>query len=195
MVKVVLISKNCDVKNKNVMLTDLDLLYKKCGFNSSEDFERRHTWSYSGSYLSLYSKNIGKARTENKYDCPPPCDKPEDLYFGTLVIIKHSSEEPDISEIENLEVSQWETFYDVAFGGFESLGDEDSSDDELEEIPKEMKTKDGYLKDGFVVDTASSDDDCLPQQNDNSSSESDASECETEDDELSEESYISSDED
>ena len=40
-----------------------------------------------------------------------------------------------------------------SFGGFESLGEEDSSEDELENVPEEMKTKDGYLKDGFVVDT------------------------------------------
>ena len=35
---------------------------------------------------------------------------------------------------------------------FEDLGSEDSDEtDELEDVPAEMKTKEGYLKDGFVV--------------------------------------------
>lgn len=195
MVKIVLISKGGDVKSKNVQLNELEQLYKKCGFSSSDDFERRHTWEHSDGYLSLYAKNDGKARTENKYDCPPPCDKPEDLYFGALAVIKHSSETPDIDELVNLEKDEWETFYEAAFGGFESLGDEDSSEDELENVPQEMKTKHGYLKDGFVVDTTSSDEDYVPNQV-GELSESEASmDSDSEDDELSEESYVSSDED
>ena len=35
--------------------------------------------------------------------------------------------------------------------GFEDLGESDSFSEE-EVIPKELQTKDGYLKDGFVVD-------------------------------------------
>ena len=45
------------------------------------------------------------------------------------------------------------------FGGFEDLAltcnDDEDEDDELENIPKNMKTKKGgYLKDGFVVDSS-----------------------------------------
>ena len=42
------------------------------------------------------------------------------------------------------------------FGGFEDLDataeEDDKEEDELEDIPDDMKTKEGYLKDGFVVD-------------------------------------------
>ena len=46
--------------------------------------------------------------------------------------------------------------YEKLFGGFEDLAataeEDDKEIDELEKVPSEMKTKDGYLKDGFVVD-------------------------------------------
>ena len=54
-------------------------------------------------------------------------------------------------EIIDMTKEMWEDFYKKAMGGFESLGDEDSFSEE-EEHPKEDLTKNGYLKDGFVVD-------------------------------------------
>ena len=43
------------------------------------------------------------------------------------------------------------------FGGFEDLAstavEDEEEEDELTNIPKEKKTKQGYLKDGFVVDS------------------------------------------
>ena len=51
--------------------------------------------------------------------------------------------------------------YEHLFGGFDDIENEDEDideEDELKDIPKEMKTKGGYLKDGFVVDTNSEED-------------------------------------
>ena len=51
---------------------------------------------------------------------------------------------------------EWEKYYEHLFGGFEDLTqnalEDENEEDELENVPDEMKTKDGYLKDGFVVD-------------------------------------------
>ena len=48
--------------------------------------------------------------------------------------------------------------YEKLFGGFEDLSataEEDENEiDELANVPKEKKTKQGYLKDGFVVDSS-----------------------------------------
>ena len=45
------------------------------------------------------------------------------------------------------------------FGGFEDLdataAEDENEEDELDDIPDSMKTKEGYLKDGFVVDDPS----------------------------------------
>jgi hypothetical protein len=51
--------------------------------------------------------------------------------------------------------------YEKLFGGFEDLAatcaEDEEEEDELENIPASKKTKQGYLKDGFVVDSDSSD--------------------------------------
>jgi hypothetical protein len=59
----------------------------------------------------------------------------------------------------NLTIDLWNKIYEKLFGGFEDLavtgGDDDDEDDELDTVPKNMKTKNGgYLKDGFVVDSS-----------------------------------------
>ena len=53
--------------------------------------------------------------------------------------------------------------YEKLFGGFEDLTltcvEDEEEEDELENIPKSMKTKKGgYLKDGFVVDSSDAED-------------------------------------
>ena len=40
----------------------------------------------------------------------------------------------------------------------DTIEEDDNEEDELENIPDEMKTKDGYLKDGFVVEDDSDSD-------------------------------------
>jgi hypothetical protein len=53
--------------------------------------------------------------------------------------------------------------YEKLFGGFEDLAataiEDEEEEDELENVPQKYKTKQGYLKDGFVVDGSDSDDD------------------------------------
>ena len=56
-----------------------------------------------------------------------------------------------------------EKAYNRLFKGFEDLSvtaeDDANESDELEEISPSMKTKQGYLKDGFVVDSNEDDED------------------------------------
>jgi len=60
------------------------------------------------------------------------------------------------NETYDLTEELWNNYYEYLFGGFEDLAtsaiDDENEEDELANIPDEMKTKDGYLKDGFVVD-------------------------------------------
>lgn len=132
---------------KNV---DLNSIYKKCGFRKNTDFEKRHTWKINNSeYISLYAKNNGRANTENKYDLPPPIDTA--LYFGSLAIIRHSEEVPTNDNCEDLSGEEWKTIREKLFGGFEDI-DEDEEESEEEYVDPKDLTKQGYKKDGFVVD-------------------------------------------
>jgi hypothetical protein len=149
MTYIVLIDKNCNIKQTKVKDLTKDNLYKKCGFKSSDGFEVRTTWDVDIDEekfsIELWSKEHGKANFENKYDFPPPVDS--SLYFGTCALIRL-----DDDTITDLTSDMWNRVYEKLFGGFEDLGDEEDSDDELENVPKELKTKSGYLKDDFVVD-------------------------------------------
>jgi len=147
--KIVIIKKNGSLVDLD-WTKDIELknLYKKAGFRKDTDFAKRHTFKIKDEFVSVYSKNTGRANTENKYELPPPVDS--DLYFGRLVIIKHSKEDPDLETCKNLTTEEWKNIYETLMGGFEDLDDEEESEEEY--VAPEDLTKQGYKKDGFVVD-------------------------------------------
>ena len=83
---------------------------------------------------------------------PPPIDN--ELYFGNFALVKWCRDEEDYVD---LSVDDWKKVYNRLFKGFEDLSitaeDDANESDELDEISPSMKTKQGYLKDGFVVDS------------------------------------------
>jgi len=179
MVKVVIVSKDCVKKCSEIKNFDMDKLYKKCNLRKNDYFKKRHTWKLNETnshYISIYAKNSGRATNENKYDLPPPLDK--ELYYGSLLLIKHTEENLINQNVKNLLLNEWEQFYESLFGGFENLNDEDSYSEE-EEIPEHMKTLTGYSKEGgFVVEDendsdSSYDGDYVPSDLDDITDESD----------------------
>ena len=173
MTSIVLIDKNSSLKQTKVKDLTKETLYKKCGFKASIGFELRTVWKVkidgTKMNIELWSREHGKANTENKYDFPPPVDTA--LYFGTCAIIRVDND----NCVVDLSVSTWKKIYEKLFGGFEDIGDEDEDDseDELAGIPKEMKTKSGYLKDGFVVDDSGDAEDDDDDNDDNEDDDDD----------------------
>ena len=151
MVKVVFVKKNGTLKNSSIKLEDLNNLYKKCLFSSNKNFEQRNSWSIDDkTFYSIFCKNTGKSGSENKYELPPPIDS--ELFFGTLVILKHSKKMLDIDNLQDLSLDEWENVYNKLFGGFEDIEDEEEDSEEEYIDPKNL-TKQGYDKsDGFIVD-------------------------------------------
>jgi len=147
---IILVEKNATLKTLTVKDFKEADLFKKCGFKKSEDFEKQTQWTCHGYEVSVYGKKNGRANNENKYDFPPPIDSV--IFFGTCCIVAKK-----LGKMENLTLDLWEKIYEKLFGGFEdlsltALADEEEKD-ELEFVAKEHKTKHGYLKDGFVVDS------------------------------------------
>lgn len=138
-------------------------LFKKCGFKKAEDFNKQTEWNVkcdSKKYvISVYAKADGRANSENKYDFPPPIDTK--LFFGNCAILAKVKNDEGKYVYTNLSLELWEKIYEKLFGGFEDLAataiEDENEIDELENIPKEKKTKHGYLKDGFVVDSDAED--------------------------------------
>jgi len=179
-------------------------LYKKCGFKKPENFIKQTEWNakYEGKkyYVEVFAKSDGRANSENKYDFPPPIDNK--LFFGNCAIIAFIKNTNGTKNYIDLSISLWQKIYEKLFGGFEDLvktaAEDEEEEDELENIPKEKKTKHGYLKDGFVVDSSETDDDNTASASEEESSDNADEEDETEEEEiiiqdigseLSEESY------
>ena len=187
MTKVVMINKGGSIKTQTVKNLKVSDLYKKCKFRKPDDFDKRHTWKYKNKWVSVYAKNKGRANSENKYDLPPPIDTV--LYFGNLLIIMHDNQTPVDSEVCDFDKETWLKVYEKLLGGFEDLSitaqQDDEEEDELESVSPSQKTKEGYLKDGFVVsddieDEEDSDYECPSEEE--SGDENTDNECEDEDD-------------
>ena len=149
--------KDADIKESVICAEELS---KKCKFKKVDGFIKRTEWNYSSKsehdnsshkiIVELWAKDDGLANHENKYEFPPPVDT--ELFFGACALVARDSK----NNYVNLTKDKWNKIYEYLFGGFESLvaneDDDDDEEDELESVPKNRKTRDGYLKDGFVVD-------------------------------------------
>jgi len=156
--KVVIVEKNGTLRNLAVKEFNINELYKKCGFKKSRDFIKQVNWSvkYEGETynISLYAKTEGRDNNENKYEFPPPIDTK--LFFGSCALVASLND-----EYINLNDEMWSKMYNKLYGGFEDLSktaeEDELEEDELENVPEKYKTKTGYLKDGFIVDSNSED--------------------------------------
>ena len=158
---IIIIDKGASLKTLTVKDYKVEELYKKCGFKKADGFNLQVEWpvKLDGQrfLIQMYGKLDGKANMENKYDFPPPIDK--NLYFGSCVLVGALRDDDNARSHINLSIELWNKIYEKLFGGFEDLAltctEDDNEEDELANVPKNMKTKKGgYLKDGFVVDSS-----------------------------------------
>jgi len=151
---------------KQLSIKDFKLedLYKKCGFKKAQNFIKQTEWNvnYDGKKytIQVFAKKEGRPNSENKYDFPQPIDST--LFYGSCAIVGQIKNEDGTKSYINLSLPIWNVIYEKLFGGFEDLSatakEDELEEDELDNIPKEKKTKQGYLKDGFVVDSTDTED-------------------------------------
>jgi hypothetical protein len=207
-IKFLIVEKNGDIKESEIKEDAIcaEELAKKCKFKKTDGYIKRTEWGYifksdNGEsckiVVEMWGKDDGLANHENKYEFPPPLD--HDLYFGACVLIAR-----DYKNIyTDLTEDMWDDIYEYLFGGFESLlANEDEDDDEYDEldgIPMNRKTRDGYLKDGFVVDSnriidrIGDEDSCGNSHEDDDDNETEDSSDDDSDDNICEESDEDSD--
>ena len=152
---------NCILVSKSGALKDIHLTnaeysqqhYNKlCGTPPTylKSFTHHATWVIKKFDISieLWGRTNGRAGQENKYEFPPPVDN--HLFFGDCLLVSMDAE-PLTSAI-------WKKVHAHLFGGFKDLTNptiekyDNDEIDELETVPSKKKTRDGYLKDGFIVD-------------------------------------------
>lgn len=171
---ILIVDKSGKIKELEVKTIDENELYKKAGFKTSDGFELQTEWGaeingekYS---VSVFGKTKGRAGQENKYEFPPPIDNT--LLFGSCVIVNKKNGKPT-----NISKEEWSAVYEHLYGGFEDIGSEDSDEEETDEDDDRPRTKEGYVKDGFIVDDKDEEDD-------------DYEDCSSEEEETSEEEVV-----
>lgn len=199
---IVVVEKGGNLKSLSIKDFKIEELYKKCGFKKAENFVNQSEWSakFDGKkyFIEVYAKTDGRAGSENKYDFPPPIDN--SLFFGNCALLAYLKQADGKKLYTDLIIPLWKKIYEKLFGGFEDLvanAKEDAEEeDELANVPKEKKTKNGYLKDGFVVDSSDtevsdevSNEDEETDESDEQSKEDDELVIDELESELSEESY------
>jgi hypothetical protein len=203
---IVIVERTGSLKSLAIKDFKLEELFKKCGFKKSDDFIKQVEWNakYDSKkyYIEVFAKTDGRPNSENKYDFPPPIDTK--LFFGSCAILAYLKKDDGTKSYTDLTLQLWNKIYEKLFGGFEDLAatakEDEEEEDELANVPKEKKTKQGYLKDGFVVDSSDGDEDQSSSDTEISSEgecEDDSEETEDNDDiviedigsELTEESY------
>jgi len=160
---IIIVEKNGTLKSLAIKDFKVEELFKKCGFKKGEDFLKQVEWNakYDGKkyFIEVYAKTDGRANSENKYDFPPPIDNK--LFFGSCAILSYLKKDDSSKTYIDLSLPLWNKIYEKLFGGFEDLAatavEDEAEEDELANVPKEKKTKQGYLKDGFVVDSSDTD--------------------------------------
>ena len=160
---IIIVERTGDLKMLAIKDFKEEELFKKCGFKKAEGFLKQTEWNtkYDGKKycVQVFAKDDGRANSENKYDFPPPIDNK--LFYGCCAIVAYIKNGDGSKLYINLSLPMWEKMYEKLFGGFEDLTksatEDDNEEDELENVPKNKKTKHGYLKDGFVVDSSDAD--------------------------------------
>ena len=200
---IIIVEKVGTLKALSIKDFKVEELYKKCGFKKGEDFLKQVEWNakYDGKkyFIEVYAKTDGRGNSENKYDFPPPIDSK--LFFGSCAILAYLKQEDGSKLYTDLNLALWNKIYEKLFGGFEDLAataaEDEEEEDELATVPKEKKTKQGYLKDGFVVDSSDTEENVSGSGSEEAGDEDESEETEEDDDiviedlgsELSEESY------
>ena len=204
---IVIVEKEGTLKTLSIKDFKLEELYKKCGFKKGDDFIKQVEWNakYEGEkyYIEVYAKTEGRANSENKYDFPPPIDSK--LFFGNCAILAYTKKTDGSKSYTDLSLPLWNKMYEKLFGGFEDLSataaEDEEEEDELANVPKEKKTKHGYLKDGFVVDSSDAEEETVSSSYDEEDESEETEDPEVDNDiviedlgsELSEDSYDYSD--
>jgi hypothetical protein len=105
-----------------------------------EDYgKRKCNWRIGDKTVYLYGRTKQKESSKIvKYDFPPPYDKK--IFYGKCLLVNPNGP---------LTIPEWKQMYEELMGGFEDIHSD--SEESTEETSLMALTKDGYVKDGFVV--------------------------------------------
>jgi hypothetical protein len=158
MPSIIIVEKLGTIKSVSMKTFVESELYKKAALKTPDGFKCYTNWGVEYNKIQytvyLYGKTSGRANSENKYEFPPPVDNV--LFFGNCILIAKNVE----GDVVDLTQTMWEKIYETLYGGFDDIGNDDSDIEcDSDDDPAGPRTKNGYVKDGFVVDDEDADED------------------------------------
>jgi DNA-directed RNA polymerase subunit M/transcription elongation factor TFIIS len=93
------------------------------------------SYKYKSQTLFLIGYISGKAGTENKHELPPPHDTI--LPFGDIIVLSSKDQNSWTNPVP-FKMSDYESFYTRAFGGFDDLDSEEEGEEEVVEDANEI---------------------------------------------------------
>ena len=145
MVIALLVENTGNIKEIKIKNQEEKDYYKLTGLKKDKDFILRTNWNVKLNKvydIHLYAKNTGRAGNENKYEFPPPIES--ELYFGKCLLVNKLD-----NKLIDLTSNEWEDIYNYLFGGFDEINESESEEEDDDDVEL---TKEGYQKDGFIVD-------------------------------------------
>ncbi len=149
--KLVKISKNGSMETINFPVNLKNLCKQLKQQSEDNNIQHLYTWNYDDSDIYCYGSTEGNAGSENKHDLPPNGEKKisyldtsdTQLLFNDIYIIKKGN------RLCNFDTEDYDAFYSVCFGGFDTCESDDHSEDDDDEQP---------INDGFIVNDTDDDD-------------------------------------
>ena len=123
-----LLTSNGSVKPIKIPSTSVTLQDIQKAMKKKDLPEQFGTYKYKSKCIYLFGYQQGKAGTENKHELPPPHDSL--LLFGDIVLLY--AEKGSFASPLPFKPEDYEVFYNDAYGGFESLDDEEEEEEEDE---------------------------------------------------------------
>ena len=102
---------------------------------NNKHISKLNIWKHNNYDFVIYGCESGNAGEENKYDLPPPIDC--ELYFDDLYVIKLNN-----NKLQDLNIEEYNTFYNECFGGFEDIQSSDNEEEEEEELSEHSSDRD-----------------------------------------------------
>ena len=133
--KLVKISKNGSMETKNISVNLKNICKQLKQQSEDNNIKHLYTWNYDDSDIYCYGSTEGNAGSENKHDLPPNGEKKisyldtsdTQLLFNDIYIIKKGN------RLCNFDTEDYDAFYSVCFGGFDTCDSEDHSEEEDEQ--------------------------------------------------------------
>lgn len=125
-ISVIIVEKTGSLKSLCVKNYDETQLYKRCGFKSDNNFQKRCEWSIvkdSKKYIiTAYGKDVGRVGLENNYKFPAPINNIS--LFGNCVLVLTLDNNNNIEggSVESLNIDFWENIHPTLLTGSSNFG-------------------------------------------------------------------------